>query len=143
MHESHSTRSVNTDEKIEKTDVRFGGILVSLGALTLFILGSVVICYGCFKALEFYMNYTDKAVSVMFESKIQLPEPRLQTLPAQDLMTVNDEEKKIIEGYAVIDSSAGIARIPVARAMQMLAEKPDVFLREAKPAETDKPVSEK
>jgi cytochrome b561 len=49
------------------------------------------------------------------------PEPRLQNDPASDLAAERSREQAQLDGYAWVDRDAGIARIPVDRAMDILA----------------------
>jgi len=50
------------------------------------------------------------------------PEPRLQTDPRQDLLQMRGQEDAVLSSYGWIDRQAGIVRIPIERAMQLLAE---------------------
>jgi len=51
------------------------------------------------------------------------PPPQIQVEPAEDLATYLARERSILESYAWRDQEAGIARIPVERAMQLLVER--------------------
>jgi hypothetical protein len=54
----------------------------------------------------------------------QLPAgPRLQIDPHQDLQQLLSAEATILQRYDWVDHEAGIARIPIARAMELLAER--------------------
>jgi hypothetical protein len=49
------------------------------------------------------------------------PEPRLQENPRIDLHALRAREQALLDGYAWVDRPAGHVRIPVARAMELLA----------------------
>ena len=51
------------------------------------------------------------------------PEPRLQEMPFKDIAALRAEEQAVLESYGWIDEKAGIARIPVAEAMKIVAER--------------------
>ena len=51
------------------------------------------------------------------------PPPRLQAEPAEDLATYLAREAAILHSFAWIDQEAGIARIPIEQAMQLVAER--------------------
>lgn len=51
------------------------------------------------------------------------PEPRLQVLPAADLAKVRAEEQATLNSYAWIDAQSGLVRIPIDRAIELLAER--------------------
>jgi hypothetical protein len=51
------------------------------------------------------------------------PGPRLQTDPHRDLQEFLGAESAVLESYGWVDQEAGIARIPISRAMELLAER--------------------
>lgn len=61
------------------------------------------------------------------------PEPRLQMSPVEDLRQLRTAEETALEGYGWVDRSAGRVRIPVARAIELVAERGLPVRPEAKP----------
>lgn len=51
------------------------------------------------------------------------PEPRLQPDPVSDLHRLRQAEDDVMETYDWVDKDKGIVRIPVARAMNLLAQR--------------------
>lgn len=51
------------------------------------------------------------------------PEPRLQVSPPKDLVRMQAEEATALEGYGWVDAKAGVVRIPIERAIEVLAGK--------------------
>lgn len=51
------------------------------------------------------------------------PEPRLQTHPIRDLHDLRAAEDVVLNGYGWVDRNAGVVRIPIARAMELLAKR--------------------
>jgi hypothetical protein len=51
------------------------------------------------------------------------PEPRLQTHPVEDLAALRAREDAALHGYAWVDRDAGVTRIPVERAIEILVER--------------------
>jgi hypothetical protein len=51
------------------------------------------------------------------------PRPRLQTYPFDDIKALRKEENKVLDHYAWVDQNAGVVRIPIERAIDVLAEK--------------------
>ncbi len=51
------------------------------------------------------------------------PQPRLQVEPQTDLAQFRAQEDQILNGYGWIDQKAGKVRIPISRAMQLLAQR--------------------
>lgn len=50
------------------------------------------------------------------------PEPRLQASPVQDLSQMKAAEQQLLDGYAWIDPANGLVRIPVSRALDLVAK---------------------
>jgi hypothetical protein len=51
------------------------------------------------------------------------PEPRLQADPLGDLHALRAEEDALLNGYGRVDRQAGTVRIPIERAMDILADR--------------------
>jgi hypothetical protein len=51
------------------------------------------------------------------------PEPRLLTKPGADLAAMRAEEDQILSSYGWIDRDRGIVRVPIDRAITLLAQK--------------------
>jgi len=59
-----------------------------------------------------------------FEDVRQLPPtPRLQTLAPEDLERYRAGQDQILDSYGWVDKPAGVVRIPIARAMDLLLQK--------------------
>jgi hypothetical protein len=52
-----------------------------------------------------------------------MPEPHLQPHPLADRATYEARQRATLTQYAWVDRGAGIVRIPIGRAMQILAER--------------------
>jgi hypothetical protein len=50
------------------------------------------------------------------------PEPRLQTKPEEDLRLMLDEEDLLLSTFDWVDEASGVARVPIATAIDLLAE---------------------
>jgi hypothetical protein len=51
------------------------------------------------------------------------PGPRLQADPHKDLQALLGAQNALLQSYGWVDQGAGVARIPIARAMALLAER--------------------
>jgi hypothetical protein len=51
------------------------------------------------------------------------PQPRLQTDPASDLQQLRDAENAKLNSYGWVDKNAGVLRIPIDRAIALLAQR--------------------
>jgi hypothetical protein len=57
----------------------------------------------------------------MFDPLKVFPEPRLQRTPGPDLKAFRAQEDKVLDSYGWIDQSKGVVRIPIDRAIAVLA----------------------
>jgi hypothetical protein len=51
------------------------------------------------------------------------PEPRLQVLPAADLQRALATDQEKLAGYDWVEPNAGVVRIPIERAMELVVER--------------------
>jgi hypothetical protein len=65
----------------------------------------------------------DVPPSPLAEARQIPPEPRLQVNPGADLKALRAAEDSVLNRYGWVDQPAGIVRIPIARAMDLLAER--------------------
>jgi len=88
----------------------------------------VVFLFGLWGMFEYLKNREAELGLPMSSAAIvntqkQPPEPRLQRYPARDMREMRAAEEKILNQYAWIDPDKGIVRIPVERAMDLIAER--------------------
>jgi len=81
-----------------------------------------VAMWAMFHGFESRLRAKDTAPSPLLAETgtPQPPEPRLQTTPVQDLAAVRAMEDSLLHGYGWVDRSAGVARIPIESAMDLL-----------------------
>jgi hypothetical protein len=111
----------------ETSDVSIGGIVkfgIGLAAATIAIHLAV---WGFFRFLEKRERREDRAeaVSPMVSASLRRtpPEPRLEPDPLAPRLRMRAREDAVLTTYGWVDRSAGVARIPIERAMELLAEK--------------------
>ena len=51
------------------------------------------------------------------------PQPRLQVDPQNDLMQTQARDRELLNSYGWVDRSTGTVRIPIERAMDLIAER--------------------
>ena len=92
-------------------------------------LGIVVVVFAMWGLFEWFYAREDQASpvvapAILSETKQQLPpEPRLQAQPRLDLQALHEGEDQVLTTYAWIDPDRGIARIPIAEAIKIVAAK--------------------
>jgi hypothetical protein len=92
-------------------------------AAVAFALGLMLMIGGALATTFFLFDYfvPRAGVTPNFATEVQsFPEPRLQIAPSQDLETLNEANRQKLESYGWVDRSAGVARIPIDRAMDIV-----------------------
>jgi len=69
------------------------------------------------------------------------PRPVLQVTPARDLHQYLDQQKAVLNSYGWVDQKAGVVRIPIDRAMDLLLQKGLPVRTEAHGKQGEKPTS--
>jgi len=105
---------------------------IAPAAVGLSMVGLVAISVAAFVAMLMLFNVLARFRAAQTEPPSPLaasyglkepPAPRLQTDPRQDLVDLRAREGAAIHAYGWIDKQAGIVRIPVERAIALLAER--------------------
>ena len=68
-------------------------------------------------------KHAETSKEVLDRLQAQFPTPRLQDDNVRDLKMMRANEDKLLQGYTWIDKNSGAVRIPVSRAMEILAER--------------------
>ena len=88
----------------------------------------VIFLFGLWGMFEYLKNREAElglplSPSAMVNAQKQPPEPRLQAHAAHDMRDMRAAEDTILHQYAWIDPDKGIVRIPVERAMDLIAQR--------------------
>lgn len=115
----------NGDVAFEPTDVATRPVALSVLMLAvftvLFTIAAHFIFFG-FAAREEAASPAPNPLAAEYAAK-EPPEPRLQIDPKADLVKLRAAEEVILGGLTWIDKDAGLVRVPIERAMQMLLAK--------------------
>lgn len=143
--EDHSQEEIDVSAGFEKSDVKVTGIVVFLTALSIFVVVTAVLCYGIGMVINAQMKKDDgpvnkwsKSVDVRtlgslasspelqnkFATMTQtFPTPRLQTDDGnQEIADLHAKEDLLLEHYSWANQSQGKIRIPIERAMALVAQ---------------------
>jgi hypothetical protein len=106
----------------EMTDASISGLVkFSIG---LFVL--IVVVLFAMRSMFEHFSTTQQLgppASPFAETQTLPPSPRLQVEPALDLKQLRQGEDEKLNSYGWVDQKAGIARIPIDRAMDLLLAK--------------------
>jgi hypothetical protein len=103
-------------------EIGVGGIVRFLIGLTVLSIVTAIAMYGLYKFLQARETARDRPASPLVDRSVPRmpPEPRLQTSPERELATMRAEQQALLESYGWVDESAGVARIPITAAMDLL-----------------------
>jgi hypothetical protein len=107
----------------EERDIRLRPLIisgVSLAALAGLSLLAMWVLFGYFAARQMRLE-TD--LHPLLEARQLPPEPRLQVSPQLDTRAILGQERAILSSYGWVDRQAGIVRIPIGRAIELLTER--------------------
>ena len=108
----------------EREDVSFKGIVIFTVALTVLVAVTGLAMYGMTVMLRDAEVAQDPPPPALPEARRphEPPTPRLQADPILDMEELRYEEEAELSSYGWIDEAAGIARVPVQRAIELLVE---------------------
>lgn len=112
-----------TPEQGYDRDINLKGILGFAGGVIAAIVIAGAVMWGMSIALRGQLTDADPEPSVIPEAqqRYEPPGPRLQDEPEHELQIMRAEEEAALNSYAWLDEAAGIAQIPVERAIAILA----------------------
>ena len=108
----------------ETSDVRVGfmaRVVFGLAVLTLLGMG---VSWWFQSAETRKFQATDRPASPLAGTlPSEPPEPRLQVAPAVALTKIRAQEEAALSSYSWIDAKSGLVRIPIGRAIELVAER--------------------
>jgi len=145
---SHGPKDIDASAGYEQSDVKVTGIVVFLVSLFVFVGVCGVVTYGIGKLINAELNREDGPntkwttdadaqirtlgnlpASPDLQNKIaemtkRFPTPRVQTDDGNlDVADLHAREDLLLDNYTWVDRSQGKVRIPIERAMQIIAQK--------------------
>jgi len=96
--------------------------LAFVGLITIGVAAFIVAFYNYLERHEAIEKTARYPMAAGIARPLPLP-PRLQTYPFQDIKSLRQEERRLLDTYEWVDKNKGIVRIPIDRAIDVLAEK--------------------
>jgi hypothetical protein len=122
MSEAHETREHHRSPGHETTGMSVRGVVASAAGLV----GLILAVMGLMGLLSSFLTRGEPPAAVANGGPPRsLPlasEPPLPAQPKHDLREVRAAEDRVLNSYGWVDREAGIARIPISRAMEILAD---------------------
>ena len=125
MHLPHAdrdnTKPASVDHETSDVNIRaIFGFALGLTVTALIVGLAVWVLFRYFDARESRTVFTQYPLAT--EARVP-PEPRLQTNPREDLGNLRAREDQTLTSYGWVDKNAGVVRIPIERAMQLVVER--------------------
>ena len=118
----HTQPSHNGAGGYEHSDT--GAKIIVYSALGLAV-AMVIVCLvvvGIFKGMQKVMPQ-EQPVSSVANPRTFPPEPRLQPHPADEYQALRQHEEEVLNRYGWVDQKAGVVRIPVDKAIDIMAKR--------------------
>lgn len=123
----------------ERRDVAFRRVVLAFTFLLTGTALSIVVVFFVFTYLEGRETRIQPQPTSLTRGAVppEPPEPRLQTTPVQDLARIREKEREALASYGWVDRKAGVVRLPIDRAIDLLVERgiPPAPSKPTKPAE--------
>ncbi len=142
---NHGPEEIDASKGFEQSDIRVTGIVVFLMALLVFVGVAGILVYGVGKLINAQLDREDGPTSKwattvnirqlgnlpnnpQMQAKVaeltqQFPTPRVQLDDGnQDVADLHQREDLLLDHYTWVDPSQGKVRIPIDRAMQIIAQ---------------------
>jgi hypothetical protein len=116
----HAIHNTPNGSGHEQTEVSVRLIVVSLGFLAVATFFVFLLVIGIFR--YFYASYST-AEATRLSRPVIPPEPRIEVAPAEELQQIRAREDHVLNSYAWIDKQTGVVRVPIDRAIDLLAAK--------------------
>ena len=146
IHGGREPEAVDVTAGYERSDVRVTGIIVFLASMAIFVVVVAIVCYGLGKVFNARMNREDgppnkwtQTVDIRqlgdmpsapaMQNKVaalmkSFPLPRVQIdNGSRDLADLHQRENLLLEHYSWVNQKTGQIRIPIERAMELIAKR--------------------
>ncbi len=108
----------------EKSDANVRSLAAFAAGLVVLMLAGMFVMRMMYVQMADYQIRHDPPLSPLAaELPAHPPEPRLQVTPAQELREVRKQEQEKLSSYGWVEPNAGVVRIPVERAMELVVER--------------------
>ncbi len=122
------------EARVEARDVEVRGIFWFVAALLISGVVITIVLWGMFRFFEGELAGQDPEYTpVVAEQRkreppsadpaARFPQPRLQFKAAEEIARHQFAEERVLSSYGWVDAKAGVARIPIERAMDLIAER--------------------
>jgi len=125
----------HNDAEFERQDLASRPILLFLLALIIGCGVVALVLRGMYSYLDSYANHHEPVQSPLVQPTTantritvpgdikKFPQPRLETDERREINDFREQEEETLNSYGWVDQQAGVVRIPIDRAIQLIAER--------------------
>jgi len=114
----------------EKTDARATPLVLFGVGLAVFVVLSLAISVGMFRWMESAWDRKQKEAHPLAQTREVPDEPLLQVQARRDLDGYRQMQGDILNHYGWVSPQAGVVRIPIERAMDLIIEREELKSRQ-------------
>lgn len=107
----------------EAADAHAGPVAGVGIAIAVLVGSSIIAMILLFKILDYYQPFFDGEPHPLTASRQENSAPRVQIDPPVQKLELREIEDGLLNSYSWVDKERGIARIPISRAMEIVAAK--------------------
>jgi hypothetical protein len=135
MSEDNHIDGHNQEMDFEREDLTPKPILIFLGALAVGCVLVYFVLRGLYSYLDSYENHHQPVQSPLVQQTTvdtrivspgditKFPQPRLEGDERREINDFREQEEQTLNSYGWVDQKAGVVRIPIDRAMQLMAQR--------------------
>jgi len=112
--------SPNGNAGHEQSEVSVRTIVISLAFLLVGAMLGAIIAVGVFRYL--HQTYRPDVAATQEIPQVP-PQPRLQVIPSEEIQALHAREDHVLSTYSWVDKNSGTVRVPIDKAIDMLAQK--------------------
>ena len=107
----------------EKTDATLSAVVLLVALTALLVVVGVISMWFLYGFVIEYQSSQYEPTSPLADTVEPFTGPRLQVAAPLDMKSMDALEKNVLDSYDCIDRETGIVRIPIGRAIDLLAER--------------------
>lgn len=122
MEPRHGANQTGHVQGYETTDTSVHSVALLAGAFVGLLIFGLIVGYGTFRLLTAPESVSGPP-ALIETSRTLPPGPRLQVDARKDLAGYLKDQQQTLDSYGWVDQKAGVVRVPIDRAMDLLLEK--------------------
>jgi hypothetical protein len=107
----------------ELSDLKVKNIALFGAALATLVVAALIASYALYNFFYAGVTRSRPQPSPLSYNREPTPEPRLMVKSGDEMKAMRAEENKILNGYDWVDRDKGIVRLPIERAIEIIAER--------------------